>query len=519
MLVMIQFDRLKKLMVGLTREEKAKLKYYASNRETKLSKLIWILIENPLITTKEACWKVYHNSISNQFYSLLNRLEMVLRKVLFDADSIEAYRYPIRVRTYLNQLSILQYHDLLQFRGCRTYSIDILRKLESNLRKIESYDLLIYVLKRKRRYVSQFGTEAELNNLDRLIMDTELLSICLSRLEVYISKYFESKRDENAYAKMEDGIRKYLSSDNIKKAYSQSSQIRLYYHFIKSAHYYNSHDYQLCLLELNYLRRNNSSKSMFYLKQMESIALLNSSLCYFVLGSYSLARSVALKYLCHVTSPIDILRGDMLMLKICYWSSNYTEFSKYQLDLSRIINKEETPRFIIASYHLQLLAAELLFNTKYTTDNKLSDKCIYNLRSMVEDQLFGRILVIQVDLSLNPTNHDKISKMVESLKKYYYRNRYDNGLSKRISLIVKVLVSLVQASFDFKGTLRSQSKKIHVLSSKVQGYSWSPDSLEFLPFEHWFKCMAEGKPYTHPLYVKEKKAVDYTKAEARVSLR
>ena len=136
-----------------------------------------------------------------------------------------------------------------------------------------------------------------------------------------------------------------------------------------------------------------------------------------------------------------------------------------------------------------------------------------------EDYFYYRLMEIQFSMKNEPDNLLKQSKLIENMRKAYYRVRKDGELSKRLITITKILVTLGQKSINFEDSYRLQIRNLNLLGLSIEPYKWEPSSLELLPFEHWFKCMAEGKPYTHPPYMKEKKVVDYTKTGARVSLR
>lgn len=113
-----------------------------------------------------------------------------------------------------------------------------LKSWKDDLLKIESFDLLVYVLKRQRRHLAQFGTVREIENLDRKIANAESLSVCMAKIDWYLARFNEMVKDSISDTEFKSNLEKYLKSDEMKFAYTQSVHVKVYYHFFKSALYY-----------------------------------------------------------------------------------------------------------------------------------------------------------------------------------------------------------------------------------------------------------------------------------------
>lgn len=515
----MQYKRVCKLVSVMTKTEKDKLRNFTRKNASNATRFLKLIMNESSLSKKDVKMRLFGRANAPEYYSVLSRAEEIIKSILFSKDSVKSNNYPLRVEKYFDQLNAIQYHDLLQFRGLRSYALDILEKLEDDLLKIESFDLLVYVLKRQRRHLAQFGTVREIENLDRKIANAESLSVCMAKIDWYLARFNEMVKDSISDSEFKSNLEKYLKSDEMKFAYTQSVHVKVYYHFFKSALYYWKKDYLSCFIELRTLRRYNSSKTLLFLKQIESVTLLNMSQCLLWLGAYTFSRSIIYSYLSIADSPVDKFRGLSIQLKIGFISNDIALVERAFQKLIQLVELDSVPDSSLADVALLLKACNYLFDTD-KFELPISEPRLKSLfRNRFEGNFYYRLIEIQVSMKKEGDYKLNQSKMIENIRKAYYRARKNGRLNKRLEIIIKVLNGLGYKSISFKDTYRLQVRNFNLLSLNIEPYAWDPSSLEFLPFEHWFKCMAEGKPYTHPPYLKEKKVVDYTKAGARVSLR
>jgi hypothetical protein len=511
-----QFQRLKSTIAGLTISEARSFEKLLGKPNSSLRIVYEQIRIDRAVSKLNLLNGVNARKEIVKLNELISRLEWLLLEHLSKWEIIQLSGYSIRARTYFVQLKSILHYDILQYRGLRNDSIEYIEQICRKLQSIESFELLYYALKRKHRHIAQFGSKSEilasykrLNDIDEVLRYLILFDTFRNKLFDASSKLaFQAQLNVEIIAVVEDVRRR----RNLMKYVLIQKNVEFY---TGVSNYYKK-NYTLALSRFRSAYILNQTRPELYLSSFQTLALVNMALCLLNLGKYESAISVINKYLEEARLRYDLAIGLLLKFKIAWiiQSQNILE------SVLNPIKEYSKDRYIDNAMRVKLKVALIIFDCLYGDVKSIRVRPWRDLTftsCRIDDELAVRILQIQLDLMFG-LNDDKTIASIESLRKKVDRSSSNSANHGRWKFIVKWLSILGRSSFNFMQVYRNRFDLVYrqSISSDIQ---WSPDSLEFLPFEHWFKCMAEGKPYTHPLYVKEKKAVDYTKAEARVSLR
>ncbi|MBK7910606.1 hypothetical protein [Candidatus Pollutiaquabacter sp.] len=513
---MSQYQRVKSIIHSLT---SAEAKYFEKQLGKKDSniRLLYKRIRSDHSVSKMALLEggadVRNRMKLNE---LIARLEWTLLEYLSDWDVIQLSGYHKRAKTYFVQVKSLLHYDMLQYRGLRFDSVEKLTSIQKRLESIESFELLYFILRRKHRVVSQYGTKAEIRRGEKAIQELELVTNLVTQCEILRNRFHDASLKSISNLKLIKEIESVIERIQGLKNMNRYLALKRYLEFFRGIYSFYRHDFAGAMVSFYNTYRINKEREELYLTSFNSTSLANMALCLVSLGRVESARIVINKFLDDLRLPQDQAIGYFLLAKLSY---QYEQGGIENFVRGKLIELLEH-RYINEALRMKANILLCMDGIKSGLDYyPLVNKVLaYNYRKLkLDDEIAIRILQIQLYLQYYPNSH-RIDNAIENLRKKVARSIGQTFNEPRWRTISSLLSLLSKRGYDYKIILKSRQSEFQALSLNKET-KWIGTSLEFLPFEHWFKCMAEGKPYTHPPYLKEKKVVDYTKADARVSLR
>lgn len=511
-----QFQRVKSMISGFSKMEHKEFEKLLSKQGAGLKNLAITIIDDVSISKTKLLGESPTHQDRLKLNELISRLDWLLLEFISDWPMIQLGSYPKRVKTYFIQLKSILHTDILQFRGHRNDSMDILNSVQRSLEEIESFELLYLVLRKKRRYISQYGSSKEIKSLDMLIDHMLELTKYNSHFEGYRNRLFDAALKSYDRAKLEDDIQNLINEVRSKKYLLQYYTTQRYVAFLEGVCFFYKHKYEESLMALHTAYRVNLQKDGVYLYGIHTITLVNMGLCLINLFKIRSAKIVIEKFMDLARLPQDQAIGFYLLAKTYWLSGSFSLNNEIKISINKYVGDRLIDKFTKIKLQIVLIISDS-FDKGISDTSKVIWRNLSYSGLKLEDELAFRILRIQLELMFAVSDDLAVSQ-IESLRKKLERSREKLHSMERWKIISKILSSLSSHSFDYGLVYKTKFSEFQKLANSVEA-KWTPTSLEFLPFERWFECMADGKPYSHPTYLQEKKPADYTKAEARVSLR
>ncbi|MBP6010079.1 MAG: hypothetical protein KA787_04855 [Bacteroidia bacterium] len=513
---MSQYQRVKSIIHSLTAAEAKNFEKQLGKRSSNL-RLLYKRIRADQSVTKIAIMEG-GSDVKNRmkWNELIARLEWTLLEYLSNWDVIQLSGYHKRAKTYFVQVKSLLHYDMLQYRGLRFDSVEKLTSIQKRLESIESFELLYFILRRKHRVVAQYGTKAEIRKGEKAIHELELVTNLVAQCEILRNRFHDASLKSISNMKLISEIESVIDRILELKNMNRYLTLKRYLEFFRGTYSFYRHDFTSAMISFYNTYRINKEREELYLASFNATSLANMALCLVSLGRVESAKIVINKFLDDLRLPQDQAIGYYLLAKLNY---QYEQGGIGNFVRNKLVELLEH-RYINEALRMKANILLCMDGMKFGLDNyPLVNKVLaYNYSKLkLDDEIAIRILQIQLYLQYYP-NSPKLDNAIESLRKKVARSGDQTFNGYRWRTISSLLSLLSKRGYDYKVLLKSRLNEFQALSNNKES-KWIGASLEFLPFEHWFKCMAEGKPYTHPPYLKEKKVVDYTKAGARVSLR
>ena len=447
------------------------------------------------------------------------RNEVDLQNLLYNKENINAFRKLIQ-RTYDKILDIIllkhsidgsEFYDsrskeifilrkkllqieILLIRGFKRSYLIVIEKIIKKAYNYEYYEILLYALFKKRRLIARTAKSKELYHLNNEIRKVEAQRKSLARIEESFFSILNlgvhsNHKEEIAY--LERMIPKFYELED--NSTSISFKYYLYYHemnyFDHMLDFYRAFktaDKQLKLV----------SKSRYFNSPSRlNAALLNKSIYAIKLFAFG----ECLKSLGQLYHRKALIQNDERLINEISWKCYFylsldhemkLYFSKlYQsnegTNQDRILNSKIEYYSVIQNYILNALHVNEKKNRWILTNDLPDEKWKFAQR------------VFQIQLLIEDEKFELADFQIENNRKFMERMKKADVLTKRQSLIGKVLIDLSRKSYDFKKVARSRQKELNLLDSVELDYRWQILSPELIVFQEWFYARLKGQNYNH----------------------
>lgn len=132
-------------------------------------------------------------------------------------------------------------------------------------------------------------------------------------------------------------------------------------------------------------------------------------------------------------------------------------------------------------------------------DFKKSDSLLDEVKEIEKDKEgwnIGIRLLYIMNL-VDRKNYEAVEPHLISLKKYLARLKKDKLLSKRYSVILRILQRLMNDDFVFRKTYKRSKKYFDLLQSDQDRYEWSIRGPELIAFHEWFLSRMEFRKFSY----------------------
>ena len=373
------------------------------------------------------------------------------------------------------------FYDLLRFRGINVYGSNMINKQLQFLEATESYDLLLDMLYRKKKYISLYEGHKEYKKISEKISFFEL---CRSHLNSTIDVFLqcgELNLPDAAILHPQEYYHKQLQKITAYYKQTQSKQIGYYLQNIKLI--YSSHlSHPGVVVKstgevLDFLDAN----PQIFSSSMRFFALLNLAFAHIKNLDFSAALLVLEKTWSLDSNAINVHTRLQLFQTIKFYSGvepDARDSFAYQ-------EKIKLPDSII--FKSFLLEASMLFiHKEFTT---LAQKL--NAYPLIEEDREGwhfyfKLLHIMVVIELE--KFDEAVFEIERFRKQIERGKKMVINYQRWQTIKKILVNLSTNSFDFKRASQRKTENLTNLKSMQSPFRWIPGEAELIPFHAWYEA-------------------------------
>ncbi len=470
-----------------------KLNKYRSNfsKDTSL-KLFDLIRSNNDISFKTLQDSLYTKQNISATFKLISRLVEKLFDVIIFKENIEFNEfYDKRSKDIFLLERQLLIAEILRYRGLFKLSFEKLENVILKCKHYEHYDILLYALDKKRRWV-YLNINDELN----LKLNIEIEHFDKVKKLLKISEIIYLKIFKFTHESFNEANKKYISVNNYKlnKYYTttKSNQIKFYAFYTKIQQYYLKFEFEKALISIEELIEFLLEKNTLYSRLKHGNALLNLG----VFNRFCFRFELSLQYILESRKfYLDQYQNNLIINEHLYLTHFYAGNiikMKYYLNL---INEE----CIKADYKYFDLSKFNFYISIYNfivKDYLLSFNNLNQIDTKNESKLFNLECRIIFTLNCIESNkYDLADYAIDRLRKYFSRLNTKVGVFRNKELILKVLTKLTLFSYDFKKTQINQEKNL--IKLKELSFSFSFYEYEMILFHEWFEAKVKGVPYDH----------------------
>lgn len=496
---MVEVEQLRKILKTCTNEEMLYVRNLALSGDkekepTKLSKLLELSIDYEV--TPDIVYKIlYPRKNAQAFKKLIQRLENLVLNAISQQDFIQ--RYPnidFKNREILLIRKEYLINELLWMRGVNILTLKKLDSMISKLIKLQQYEFLLQVLKRKRTFYSFHRSRSEYEALNKEI---KYYRNCNSYLSV-ARELFETF-NSNLYLKY------YLSGDNLYLS-KIVNKLERFYVFTKSVqmHHYLTSIRTTYLINLGELNR-----ASLYLDEHISIlkdskwnysyayhmnALMNLALVHFRMFNLVIGRKFLNESSTLIHSHTNLFIYELMLSQSYFYDWNESRLNSMISQMKS--NYDSYP--IPANWRIQEVV--LRSSQQFVLKNYKEAISVLNGYKFKEEDREGwhfyfKLLKIMCLIELE--KFDLATASIESFRKQLERGNKPTVRMARWVLIKRLLLSLSRNSFRFKTTVSKNKEVLLQLSGSDMKYRWLIMSPEMIPFQEWIVQKSKGESYDH----------------------
>ena len=425
----------------------------------------------------------------------LRVLDVILLKYSIDSNTT----YDLRAKEiFLLRKKLLQY-DMLLSRGIQDTSIPELDKLIQKAEKYEYYDILLFILYKKRRLQLASSNYKSFQITNHKIDKFEMARKCLHKAEesFYIAcvlNFQSINQEENKSGYLKSIINEIREDVRI----TGSKTIR-YYLYLHEIEYFDlKMDYYSAYLSSEQLTSFLHKESIVNSLTRMSTALLNKAVylikCYRFHESELILSNLDRRILKNKQDDLVIKE---ILLCIAIFSSKQLLAKECLTYISKLIESDDNYGIKKSKYYY------LGLNCNYLFGHSLFGKTFSDFPDE-KWKFYHRVFSIQ--LLIEAEKYELADAQIENNRKYIERMKKSDVLDSRQALIGKVLVELSRKSYDFKKVSKSKHKELTLLDSVEPEYRWQIMSPEFIVFQDWFNAQLNHEKYDHGKVMERMKA-------------
>jgi hypothetical protein len=481
-----------KSLIGKLKREEIKsllkyLRYYQDSKDESKGKgiqLVESVISDPTCSFKDLQIVLYGKENYHAFNKLLNRTKDKIYEVLLFDQNLTKHYYSERNRAVFDIRKKLLQSEILLLREINDDLDAFQNKIISKAKEYEIYDSLIEALHSKQRFMVLNGGKKIVEKIEKEIQYFEK-----SRLKV--------QRTRNTWIRIGAIISQSTSPKDylnilieqikiVKQDYEEtnSATIGYYYFFMDVEWHQINHLYKEAETILYRLLKLLISNVSIYTKERHSNILVNLANNEIHLQDFTTAIvniNLAQKYFDSKSANLNVAK------EVEFFARFYkNELKESEAIISEIYNSSRsnnTP--FLYSKHAYLYASLLTLKGDFNKSNEL----LLDVKEIEKDKegwnVGKRILSIINRIELN--DFENVDLKVLSFEKFIKRILKFRHVRKRDVIIVRILLKLINESFDFEKVFHQRKKYFELLESSDPEYGWKIKSPELIVFHEWFK--------------------------------
>ena len=506
---MIELIRLKAILDRLSSKERISIKknilFEGRKKESfyTTQKIFDILVSSSDIDVNNICISLYGKVNLIALKKLLQRLTDKVLEILASKDLLlNSEIYDRRAKEVFNIRRKLLYYDILAAHGATNYALIILNQVIALAKKIEYYDYLMISLEKKLIKMSLGSGEI---NFGKVYKDIKHYSDCNSSIKncIYLLRLYSSNYEYKQKLFSNENL--LLAIKKVKEDYKRtgSNSVKIYIYYLEGIYYFNNEMYLKC--------KDNFKLFYKYLKSHPNIVynsylvtcLINISEMDTMLGNFEYSLR-GLKKIINQFSRNEF--NDKLikeMIFINYFFMGDLEKALENVNILLDIKlRDLISSFLIAKRYFYL-AVIYSIQGLFSDSNKLLANCQPLDKDKEGWNIGVRILAIINNIELGEL--DYVESQIENLRKHISRTRNESFLFLRFSIISKILIYLMNNSFNFIVVSNNYKKLFEKLRSNKSSSRWVLKSPEMIIFHEWFDAKVKGIPYDHTEIMKRLK--------------
>ena len=508
---MKELKDLKWLLINLTKAEKKvlfKLLKLTNEKGTdsKAIFLIQSLLNNQNYHVNDLNTILYKGSQLVALRKLIKRTylrvqDVILLKYSIDSNTI----YDLRTKEIFQLRKKLLQYDMLLSRGIQDTSIPELDKLIQKAEKYEYYDILLFILYKKRRLQLAASNYKSFQITNQKIEKNEMARKCLHKAEesfytTCVLNFQSIKKEKSKSRYLESMINEIHEDVRI-----TGSKTILYYLYMHQIEYFD--------LKMDYYSAYHTSEKLISFLHKESLVNTLTRMSTVLLNKANyLIKSFRFHDSELVLNNLDrrILKNKQddlvikeVLLSIAIFSNKQLLARECFTYILKLIESDDNYGIKKSKYYFIGLTISYLFG--YSLKGS-SNEDINTFSDFPDEKWKFSHRVFNILLLIEAEKYELADAQIENNRKYIERMKKSDVLNPRQSLIGKVLVELSRKSYDFKKVSKSKHKELTLLDSVEPEYRWQILSPEFIVFQEWFNAQLNHEKYDHGKVMERMKA-------------
>jgi len=487
---MTTLSSFKNLLEKLKREELKSLlkflRYYQETGDTKNKSLhlVETIISDPTCTVKDLQHELYSKENYHAFNKLLNRTKDKIYEVLLFDQNLSKPHYSQRNRIVFEIRKKLVQSEILHLRGINDDLEAFQKKIISKAKQYEIYDSLIEALHARQRFMVLKGGKKIVEQIDREIEKFENSRIKVQRARKIWTRIGAIINQSNSPTHYLDDLIEQIQI--LKKDFEETnSAIIGFIYFMLDVEWHQvNQKYKEAETILHQLLELILKRPSIYTRTRHGEVLMNVANNEILLNDYSAAvknSKLAQSYFEYKSINFDVSREIEFFAR--FYNGEISESEEIIDEIYNASRKRNTPFLYSKRAYLFACLCTIKGNIN------LSNDLLLEVKEIEKDKegwnLAKRILIIINRIETKDLESADLK--VLSLEKFIKRILKFRHVRKRDVIILRILLKLINESFDFEKVYQQRKNYFDLLEGQDPDYAWKIKSPELIIFHEWFK--------------------------------
>ncbi len=490
-----QLESLRSLIISLTKREfllvQKQIVLFSSKRENQSLKLLLLLQKDKAkkLNKEKLIEKLYPQNANGAkaFRMLKERLKFKIFEYLTLDINIENKLELEELELVSIQLrkKMSQFYFLSISKSNSPFADELLDDIINKAKEFEAFQILTEALYIKKYRSASNAEEKEYNRYSYEIEKYEesLKSIHIAS-DVFFKMYLIQHRNANP-EKLKYKTFLKLSYQKLESLFKQTGALTIQYYMLvlKRNYYVATEEIESAINICKDIIDNLKNNKAVYRRQRIGSAYLILTQCLIIKNDFTQAKTIAAETLkWYIKDSENYGLALDLQLIILISTDKLKEAIKFiVISIEKAKTSNQKLRLGKLNYYYAIILNKM---GQYNESRAL---LIYN-SVLIEDKtgwgIGYRMLMIQNHIELE--HYDQASAAIEALRKHMTNKKHDQLMRQRDVLILKIMRSLSNASFNFKQTRLLEAESLKKLESKDSRYAFEFFCHEMFPFQEWF---------------------------------